>query len=167
MASARTRPDALLHAAGELIGIVVLEAGEPDQLEIVADALIDPVAPDARHRKPERGIVEHRLPRQQAEMLEHHGDAVGRARAHPLAVDEQLPVAELGEAGDAAQQRGLAAAGRADHAHDLVAPHLQRQLVKGDHRAVKKQLGRVVGDDGRFGCRCGRIHAFLASFGPY
>ena len=27
--------DALLHAAGELIGIVLLEAGEPDELEIV------------------------------------------------------------------------------------------------------------------------------------
>ena len=27
--------DALLHAAGELIGIVLLEAGEPDQIEIV------------------------------------------------------------------------------------------------------------------------------------
>ncbi len=37
----RQRPhqaDALLHAAGELIGIVLLEAGEPDQLEIVRDA---------------------------------------------------------------------------------------------------------------------------------
>ncbi len=29
------QPDALLHAARELIGIVLLEAGEPDQLEIV------------------------------------------------------------------------------------------------------------------------------------
>ena len=31
--------DALLHAAGELVGIVLLEAGEPDQIEIVRDAL--------------------------------------------------------------------------------------------------------------------------------
>ena len=33
--------DALLHAAGELIGIVLLEAGEADQLEIMRDALLD------------------------------------------------------------------------------------------------------------------------------
>ena len=32
------QPDALLHAAGELIGIVPLESGQADQFEIVRDA---------------------------------------------------------------------------------------------------------------------------------
>ena len=82
--------DALLHAAGELIGIVLLEAGEPDQLEIVADPLPDlRRAATPRHRQPERRVVVDGLPRQQAEMLEHHGDAVGRAAGDRLAVHQQ------------------------------------------------------------------------------
>ena len=89
-------------------------------------------------------------------MLEHHGDAVGRAALDRLAVDQQLAVAQVGEPGDTAQKRGLAAAGRADHAHDLVALDLQRELMKGDHRAVKEQLGRIVGDDGGSRCRLRR-----------
>ena len=81
-------------------------------------------------------------------MLEHHGDAVGRTAFDRLAVHQQLAVAQVGQPGDTAQQGGLAAAGRTDDAHDLVAPDLQRQLMKGDHGAVKEQLGRVVGNDG-------------------
>ncbi len=38
-----------------------------------------------------------------------------------LAVDRERAGAELGQARDAAQQRGLAAAARADDAHNLVA----------------------------------------------
>ena len=81
-------------------------------------------------------------------MLEHHRHAVGRPALDRLAVHQQLAVAQVGEPGDAAQQGGLAAAGRADDAHDLVAPDLQRKLVKGDHGAVEEELGRIVGDDG-------------------
>ena len=64
-----------------------------------------------------------------------------------LPCDEQLPGADVGQAGDAAQQRGLAAAARADDAHDLVRGDRERQLPERDDRAVEEQLGRVVGDD--------------------
>ena len=36
---------------------------------------------------------------------------------------------------------------RADDAHDLVAPDLERQLMEGDHRAVEKELAGALGDD--------------------
>ena len=136
--------DALLHAAGELIGVMALEAGEADEIEIVRDALLDLCARRAGHRQPERGVVVDGLPRQQAEMLKHHGDAVRRTPGDRLAVDEDLTAAQIGEPRDAAQQRGLAATRRPDHAHDLVAPHLERQLVKRHHRAVEEKLARTL-----------------------
>ena len=85
-------------------------------------------------------------------MLEHHGDAVGRPSGHRLAMDQELAAAQIGEAGDAAQQRGLAAARWTHHAHDLVALDRERQLVERDHGAVEEQLAGALGDDrGRIG----------------
>ena len=85
-------------------------------------------------------------------MLEHHGDAVGRAR-RPACRAPGAAGAEIGQAGDAAQERGLAAAARADDAQDLIAPDLERQLTERHHRAVEEQLACSFRDDGRLvGC---------------
>src|SRR5262249_20816014 len=101
---------ALLHSPGELVGIMALEAGEPDQVEIMRDPRFDFGARHARHRQPEGRVVEDGFPWEQAEMLKDHRNSVGRAGADRLAVDEKLAAAEIGEARDAAQKRGLAAA---------------------------------------------------------
>jgi hypothetical protein len=143
------QPDALLHPARELVGIMALEAGEPDELEVMHDPRTDVGARHARHRQPEGRVVVDGLPRQQAEMLEHHRYAVGRPAGDRPAMHEQLAGAEIGQAGDAAQERGLAAARRADHAHDLVAPDRERELMKGDDSAVEEELARALGHDGR------------------
>ena len=72
--------DALLHAARELIGIMPLEPGEADEIEIMPDALGDRRAGlRAGHRQPERRVLVDRLPRQQPEVLKDHGDAVRRS----------------------------------------------------------------------------------------
>ena len=55
---------ALLHSARELVGIMALEAGESDQVEIVHDPRFDFGARHARHRQPECRVVEDGLPRQ-------------------------------------------------------------------------------------------------------
>ncbi len=155
---------ALLHAAGELIGIVTLEAGQADQLEIVRHPRLDLRARRPRHGEPEGGVVVDGLPGEQAEMLEHHGNAVGRPAGHRLAMDEKLAAAEIGEAGDTAQQRGLAAAGGTHDAHDLVAPDRERQLMEGDDGAVEEKFAGAGGDDGRIN-RCFRAdHAFPHSW---
>src|SRR6516162_9150375 len=73
-------------------------------------------------------------------MLKDHGNPVGRPRADRLAVDEKPAAAEIGEARDAAQKRGLAAARGADDAHDLVALDRKRQLMEGDNGAIEKEL---------------------------
>ncbi len=72
------QPHALLHSAGQLVGIMALEAGEPDHVQIMCDPRADFGARHARHGQSESAIVVDGLPRQQPEMLEHHGDAVGR-----------------------------------------------------------------------------------------
>jgi len=52
-------------------------------------------------------------------MLEHHRHAFGRTGDLP-ACDQQFAVANIGQARDAAQERGLAAAARADDAKDFL-----------------------------------------------
>jgi len=53
MASAANEADTLLHAAGELIGIVLLEAGKADEIEIMGDAVADHRCRRAGERQPE------------------------------------------------------------------------------------------------------------------
>jgi hypothetical protein len=61
----------------------------------------------------------HRLPREQAEVLEDHGDA-GRRPEDLAPVQLHRTLRGREEAGDAPQQGRLAAARRADDAHELV-----------------------------------------------
>ncbi len=148
--------DALLHAAGELVGIVPLETVQADQIEIVPDALLDARSRRMRHREAERRVVMHGLPRQQAEMLEHHRDALRRA-GDGLAADQQLAAGDLGQSGDAAQEGGLAAAARADHAQDLLRANREIERAERHHGAVEEQLAGVARDD--------RVHHFRPSVG--
>src|SRR5438105_356619 len=93
-------PDALLHAAGELAAIALGPLREPDERQLLLDdapALLGRVAPQL---EPEADVVAHRPPRQQAELLEHHGDAQAanaaqrrRIAVHPN-VDGRVAVAQ-------------------------------------------------------------------------
>ena len=75
----RTRDrGALLHAAGELVGIFVLVALEPDQREQIAGA-----SAARRHRQAEdfgrqQHVVDDAPPFQQQRLLEHHADVARR-----------------------------------------------------------------------------------------
>src|SRR5262244_1557964 len=161
--SARTRPTRCCIPPESWYGIMALEAGEPDQVEIMRDPGFDFGARHARHRQPEGRVVEDGLPREQAEMLKDHGNSVGRAGADRLAVDEKLAATEIGEARDAAQKRGLAAARGAHDAHDLVALDRKRQLMEGDDGAIEKELAGTVGDNGWINDCLPGTHAFPRS----
>ena len=65
--------------------------------------------------------------------LEHHGDAAigGGDRIHGLAADQQLAGGDLLQSCDHAQQRGLAAAGRADEDHKLAVLDGERHVTDG------------------------------------
>ncbi len=93
--------DALLHAAGKLVRILLLESGEADEIEVVAHAFLDLRARCTGHGEAESGVLENRLPRQQAEMLEHHRHAFGRA-GHGFSLHQKLAAAQIGKPADTA-----------------------------------------------------------------
>src|SRR5262249_10247634 len=82
--------------------------------------------------------------------LEHHVDRplVGIDALHHLAVDDDLAVARSLEAGEHAQQRGLAAARRPEQGEELALPNLEVRVVDGDDRAAEALVNVADGDDG-------------------
>ena len=66
-----------------------------------------------------------------ADLLPHQADVL-RAAVHRLAVQEDLPALDVLQRIDAAKQRALSAAGRADHHDDLPFPDRQVQVLQ-DH----------------------------------
>src|SRR5579875_657234 len=138
--------DPLLHPAGELIGIALLEAVEPDEMQVVPDPFGDLLLRGAGHRQPEGGVVVDRFPRQEPEVLEHHRDAVLRP-GHPSTVDLELTVAELDQTGDTAEKRRFPATARPDDAHDLLLFDAQGELAERNHCSVEEEPARVVGND--------------------
>ena len=65
---------ALLHAAGELIGIEVFEASEADQVEVRLNGIAPLRLADAAQLEAVGDVLEDGLPGEQAEVLEHHRD---------------------------------------------------------------------------------------------
>ena len=68
-------------------------------------------------------------------MLEHHGDA-GDRLFDALVADPDFAGIVRQQAVDAAQQRGLAAAGRSDNGDDLAFRHFEIDVAKHFKRAV-------------------------------
>ena len=116
----RERPgelDALLHPARELRRVRRLEAVEPDERHVPRDDLAPLLSRPVR--EPESDVVAHREPRKDAGLLEDEDSLLRRAR-HALAVDLDRPRRRLLEAGDAVQERRLAAPRRPDDGEELL-----------------------------------------------
>ena len=75
--------DALLLAAGELVGEVVELVAEADELEDLGHALVDHVLGLADHLERERDVLEHGLVLQELEVLEHRPDVPAQVRHLP------------------------------------------------------------------------------------
>ena len=127
-------PRPLLHAAGELIRIRLLEAGEPDELDVLRDRSADVLPRRPGEPEPVRDVLVHRLPREEAEVLEDDRDAAGRRR-HRGAVDPHLARGRQHQPVDAAQQRRLAAAARPDDRHDLALADRHVDVLEDAQRA--------------------------------
>ncbi len=116
----RERPgnrDALLLPAGEVVRHAVLESGQTDEVQDGGG----PAGPPCRPVQAVGDVAEDGQVREEGALLGDHGDAppLGRHRGagggHGPAVDADLALVRRLEAGDAAQQRGLARAGGAEH----------------------------------------------------
>ena len=161
---------ALPLAAGELTGKALLQAGELHEVEEVQHALADfrlgRAAAAGPHRQAEGDVVEHRHVAEQRVMLEYEADiALTQVEAERiLLAEENASGGRLVEAGEDAQQRGLAGAGRAEQREKLARRHAQRNVVQ--RGRVAKSLHDVLDGDvdrraeryGRF-CR-GRVDRF-------
>ena len=87
----------------------------------------------------ERDIVAHRQMRKQRVVLEHHVDRplMRQHRRDVPAVEQDPALVRRLEAGEHPQQRGLAAAGRAEQREEFARPDVERQPV---HRAKAAEL---------------------------
>ena len=124
--------DALLHAARQLVGVVLRELAELDEVEHLA-----------RPRRPFRGrpaedlereldVVLDRPPLEQDGGLEHH--AVVAVAAGPLgrlAVDDDLAPGRRDEVADHPEQRRLAAARRPDERDELAPGDVEIDALEG------------------------------------
>src|SRR5262249_30716783 len=150
--------DALLHAARKLIGILLLKTRKADKVEIVPHTLANTGCRLARHGEPECRVLIDGLPRQQPELLEHHGDASWWA-GYLLAGDQHLAAAQIEKARDAAQEGRLAAAARSNDAQDFLMANVEGKLAERHHRAVQEQLAGVARPDRHLGFRLRNHHA--------
>ena len=125
------KADALAHAAGQFLGIGVLEAVETDQIDRRQRARAALDAVDAERLQSEFDVLQNRQPGKQRKRLEHHGDAVRRSR-DGLAAAFGVARGCRDQAGDDAQQRRLARAGAAEQADDLAG--MQRQIDVFEHQ---------------------------------
>src|SRR5262245_33084810 len=68
-------------------------------------------------------------------------------RINNLAVDQDSPGARCEQSTNAAEQRGLAAAGRPDDAENFVTAHIQFNVAKSDDCSFEEKLAGVINDD--------------------
>ncbi len=120
----RQRPgdgDALLLAAGELAHLLGAVLGERHLDQQVLHLLVALVARHAAYPQAVADIVGHAHHREQSEVLEDQRGRplVGADALHVRAADPHRAAGRLDEAGNGAQQRGLAAAGRAEEGEEL------------------------------------------------
>jgi hypothetical protein len=140
---------ALLHAAGKLGGIAVLEAGEADEIDERLCAGFALGARQALALQAVEHVFAHRLPRKQREMLEHDA-AVGAGTAYRRAVHQDCPGLDRQEAADEIEQGRLAAAGRAQQRQELALANFQRDVLQRQHLAPHRRpvvMAHLVDDD--------------------
>ena len=155
-ASERASATRCLLAAGELVGLSLLHALELDQRHHLGDARIDLGARHASAFQAERDIVAHRQMRKQRVVLEHHVDGtLMRQDLRDVAASEQdTAFVRRLEAGEHAQQRGLAAAARAKQGKEFAGADIERELV--DRAKVAEFLRHSLDAQQRH-VGCGRL----------
>ena len=131
--------DPLLHAAGQLVRVMVLEAGQPDHVDEPLAGFAPCVALHAPQLEAELDVAHHRPPRQQTELLEHHG-AVLAGSGDGIAVDRHLARVGRDQPEQDVEERALAAARRTDDGNELAFLDDDVETVeRGDRCAVRRR----------------------------
>jgi hypothetical protein len=133
---------ALLHPARELVGEGVGGVAQAGGVQQAVDDRRPRAAP--LDVEPVGDVLAHGLPGEQPEVLEDHRDA-RRGAGDRLGVQPDLALSRREQPAHGAQQRRLAAAGRADDAHQLVLADLQVDVL-GDDLVAERHRDLVQGD---------------------
>ena len=121
--------DALLHAARQLMRIVVRKAVQADETHEARDALTGLGGFNAGDLEPEGDVLGDRQPGKQVELLEHHR-ARRRGLLNPPARHRDGAARRGLQAVQDAQQGGLAAAARADDRDELARAHVETHVAQ-------------------------------------
>ena len=147
--SARDRRT-LLHAAGELPGMVVAEALELDEVEHLRHARPAPLLLPAEHLERQRDVLRDRAPVEEHCVLEHDPVVAVDARLlRRLAVDGHRSRRRLDQVADHAQQRRLAAARRADQRDELARLQLEIDVLECGDVSLRERLRHALDRDDR------------------
>jgi hypothetical protein len=133
--------DPLLHPAGELPRVVVLEPGELDELDQLLHPRGAALAVPAEHLERERDVLGDGTPVVEDGVLEDHPVVAVEPRlVGRLPVDHDLALARLHQVADDAKQRRLAAARRAYQRNELARGDLEVDSANRLH-AAREALG--------------------------
>ncbi len=113
--------DALAHAAGQLVRILVLEAGEPDRGEQRARAPLGGRALELLRLRLQHDVAERGAPFEQHRALEHDADVGARRQSTAAPSIATTAARRRHQARRDHQQRALAAAARPDDRDELAA----------------------------------------------
>ena len=134
-------PDTLLHSPGELVDGRIGEFFETDGAELVERDRVALGFRHAAHPQTELHIVDDVEPRHERVLLENDA-ALGAGTRHPLAVQNDFAFRRQHEPGDARQERGLAAAARAERDDEV--PRIEREIDVGERERRATAAAGVV-----------------------
>ena len=134
----------LALAARQLVRTPPFEAFELRQRQHLGDARGDVGAAHAGALQAEGDVARDAQMRKQRIVLEHHVDRplVRRDGSDVGAIEQDAAGVRLFETGKHAQQRALAAAGRAEQRKEFAGTDVERQVLDGDHAAEPLGDGR-------------------------
>ena len=144
---------------------MVLEAGQTDLADEGIGDLVALRLGHAALAQAEGDVLAHGQPGKQRVGLEHHA-AVGARAGHLASVEHHASAGRAIEAGDDAQQRGLAAAGRAEDGDEVVVADREVGRLQRPGRGVAVARGEGARDlfdlEGRHASLQGNSHALNA-----
>ena len=143
--------DALRLTTADLRWQAIRQVRQADELEQLLGARAPRMRTYPPYLQPEGDVLEHRQMREQRIALEREAERprLRRPLGHALVAEVDLAGRRRLEPGDDAEQRGLAAAGRAEEGHELPLLDLEHDIAKRNDAA--ELLADAIESDGGAG----------------
>ena len=133
----------LLFTGRQFLRISVALVSDPYELEDLRDSLLNRAAPHVEDLHSKSDVLEHRLLREQTEVLEHHADPSSQLRNHTIGKRCDFIVSYGDSAGisiyllqDQFDESGLSRAGRTDQENKVTFVDVDARVFKSDVHTV-------------------------------